>query len=175
MLSQLSSHLASCIDHDPIVTLRLQHDARYYLKKLYFDAVAYGTEKLGCCHTVSKEQGLALRALGSKRMLFGTDHQFFPPLSSTEKWKSTSLTRSSLLRHWRMAWYLRATFTAPRPTEFTATGDRKPLVPKHGNSLIMQLILNGMKIQVCRPSFLDARDAILDLDEIKCSNKCPVK
>lgn len=28
------------------------------------------------------------RSLGSKRMLFGTDHPFFPPLSATEKWKS---------------------------------------------------------------------------------------
>ncbi|GBE85615.1 Extracellular metalloproteinase MEP [Sparassis crispa] len=53
-----------------------------------------------------------------------------------------------------------------RPAEFTATGDRKPLVPKHGNSLIVQLILNGMKMQPCRPSFLDARDAILDADEV---------
>ncbi|GBE89202.1 hypothetical protein SCP_1502100 [Sparassis crispa] len=53
-----------------------------------------------------------------------------------------------------------------RPTEFTATGDRKPLVLKHGNSLIVQLVLNGMKIQACRPSFLDARDAILDADEV---------
>ena len=28
------------------------------------------------------------RRLGSSRMLFGTDHPFFPPLSDTEKWKS---------------------------------------------------------------------------------------
>ncbi|GBE80014.1 amidohydrolase 2 [Sparassis latifolia] len=103
-LPQLSSRLASCIDHDPIVASRLQHDARYYLGKLYFDAVAYGAEELGFVSdaigraewfaarpssaAASKEQGLALRALGSKRMLFGTDHPFFPPLSSTEKWKS---------------------------------------------------------------------------------------
>ncbi len=28
------------------------------------------------------------RKVGSKRMLFGTDHPFFPPLWATEKWKS---------------------------------------------------------------------------------------
>ncbi len=28
------------------------------------------------------------RATGSKQMLFGTDHPFFPPLSSVQKWKS---------------------------------------------------------------------------------------
>ncbi|KIP10676.1 hypothetical protein PHLGIDRAFT_50735, partial [Phlebiopsis gigantea 11061_1 CR5-6] len=79
-LPQLSSRLASCIDHDPVVASRLSHDARYYLGKLYFDAVAYGSEELGF---VSDK-----RKIGSARMLFGTDHPFFPPLSETEKWKS---------------------------------------------------------------------------------------
>ena len=102
-LTQLSSRLASCIDHDPAVASRLAHDARYYLGKLYFDAVAYGSEELGF---VSDAIGRAAafsaapssasasrtvadkRKMGSARMLFGTDHPFFPPLSETEKWKS---------------------------------------------------------------------------------------
>ena len=46
-LAQLSSRLASCIDHDPAVASRLAHDARFYLGRLYFDAVAYGAEELG--------------------------------------------------------------------------------------------------------------------------------
>lgn len=103
-LPQLSSRLASCIDHDPIVASRLAHDARYYLGKLYFDAVAYGSEELGFVSDVigraeafsarpssasaSKSIGPEKRKLGSARMLFGTDHPFFPPLSETEKWKS---------------------------------------------------------------------------------------
>lgn len=36
-------------------------------------------------------KGLGLenkRKVGSERMLFGTDHPFFPPLSESEKWKS---------------------------------------------------------------------------------------
>ncbi|CCM00201.1 uncharacterized protein FIBRA_02229 [Fibroporia radiculosa] len=53
-----------------------------------------------------------------------------------------------------------------RPAEYTVTGERKPLIPKHGNSLIVQLVLNGMKLQPCRPSFFDARDAIIEADQI---------
>ncbi|KAL4242500.1 metallo-dependent hydrolases superfamily protein [Abortiporus biennis] len=104
-LPQLSSRLASCIDHDPVVQSRLKHDARYYLGKLYFDAVAYGSEELGFVSDVigrstkfsaapssaAASKGLGIsqkRTLGSQRMLFGTDHPFFPPLSETAKWKS---------------------------------------------------------------------------------------
>ena len=101
----LSSRLASCIDHDPIVASRLAHDARYYLGKLYFDAVAYGAEELGFVSdaigraasfeaqvgSTVNSKGVGLeerRRKGSARMLFGTDHPFFPPLSEKEKWPS---------------------------------------------------------------------------------------
>ncbi|KAF5364341.1 hypothetical protein D9756_000405 [Leucocoprinus leucothites] len=99
-LPVLSSRLASCIDHDPLVASRLKHDARFYLGKLYLDAVAYGPEELGfVSDTIARaaryEQGSSIsikeqlnRSVGSKRMLFGTDHPFFPPLSETEKWRS---------------------------------------------------------------------------------------
>ncbi|KNZ74840.1 2-amino-3-carboxymuconate-6-semialdehyde decarboxylase [Termitomyces sp. J132] len=83
-LPQLSSRLASCIEHDPVVASRLKHDARYYLGKLYFDAVAYGPEELGFVSDVIARSD----SLGSQKMLFGTDHPFFPPLNSTETWKS---------------------------------------------------------------------------------------
>ncbi|KZT65702.1 hypothetical protein DAEQUDRAFT_716139 [Daedalea quercina L-15889] len=53
-----------------------------------------------------------------------------------------------------------------RPAEYTSEGARKPLIPKHGNSLIVQLVLNGMKLQPCRPSFFDARDAIISADQV---------
>jgi len=99
-LPALSSRLASCIDHDPVVASRLKHDARYYLGKLYLDAVAYGPEELGfVSDVISRADGYATgatasrapnRTAGSERMLFGTDHPFFPPLSSTEKWKSVT-------------------------------------------------------------------------------------
>ena len=41
-----------------------------------------------------------------------------------------------------------------------------PLVPRHGNALMVQLVLNGMKLQPCRPSFFDARDAIIQADQV---------
>lgn len=101
-LPQLSSRLASCITHDPVVAGRLKHDARYYLGKLYFDAVAYGSEELGfVSDVISRASGYASqeasaknsighvqRSKGSKNMLFGTDHPFFPPLEESAKWKS---------------------------------------------------------------------------------------
>ena len=106
-LPQLSSRLASCVAHDPLVASRLQHDARYYLGKLYFDAVAYGSEELGfVSDTIGRAEkyasagasaaassakgtdGTAQRRSGANRLLFGTDHPFFPPLSEAEKWKS---------------------------------------------------------------------------------------
>ncbi|KAI0667448.1 Fungalysin metallopeptidase-domain-containing protein [Trametes maxima] len=52
-----------------------------------------------------------------------------------------------------------------RKLEYTSDGKPKPLVPKHGNSLIVQLVLDGMKLQPCRPSFFDARDAIIAADK----------
>jgi aminocarboxymuconate-semialdehyde decarboxylase len=95
-LPQLSSRLASCVEHDPVVQKRLKHDARAYLGNLWYDAVAYGPEELGFVgDVISRSQGyeagattraLADRAAGSKRMLFGTDHPFFPPLRETEKY-----------------------------------------------------------------------------------------
>ncbi|KAI0028213.1 Fungalysin metallopeptidase-domain-containing protein [Vararia minispora EC-137] len=42
----------------------------------------------------------------------------------------------------------------------------KPLVPQHGNSLAVQLVLNGMKLQPCRPGFFEARSAIIQADQV---------
>ena len=38
--------------------------------------------------SASKLLGSLKRKLGSSRMMFGTDHPFFPPLSDSETWKS---------------------------------------------------------------------------------------
>ena len=40
------------------------------------------------------------------------------------------------------------------------------LVPKHGNSLMVQLVLDAMKLQQCRPGFFEARDAIIQADQV---------
>ncbi|KAJ3570745.1 hypothetical protein NP233_g4203 [Leucocoprinus birnbaumii] len=44
--------------------------------------------------------------------------------------------------------------------------DKDLYVPKHGNTLMVQLVINGMKLQPCRPSFFDARDAIIEADRV---------
>ncbi|KIJ13563.1 hypothetical protein PAXINDRAFT_170296 [Paxillus involutus ATCC 200175] len=54
-----------------------------------------------------------------------------------------------------------------RPQTFNPlTGQPNPLIPEHGNTLLMQLVLDGMKLQPCSPGFFDARDAIIQPDEI---------
>ncbi|KAF8833741.1 hypothetical protein BDN67DRAFT_976447, partial [Paxillus ammoniavirescens] len=54
-----------------------------------------------------------------------------------------------------------------RPQTFNLlSGPANHLVPKHGNSLLMQLVLDGKKLQPCSPGFFDARDAIVQADEI---------
>ncbi|CAE6415033.1 unnamed protein product [Rhizoctonia solani] len=103
----LSSRLASCIAHDPLVARRLKHDARHYLGMLYYDAVAYGAPELTMASaaagrgpnyaseaTKSTDGIDGWSTLGSQRMMFGTDHPFFPPVpgvADTEgKWASVT-------------------------------------------------------------------------------------
>jgi extracellular elastinolytic metalloproteinase len=63
--------------------------------------------------------------------------------------------------------YYTHTFDSAKPT---------PLVPKHGNTLALQLIVDGMKLQPCRPSFFDARDAIIQADKLRTGgvNACTI-
>ncbi|BGP36626.1 hypothetical protein JCM10449v2_000527 [Rhodotorula kratochvilovae] len=49
-----------------------------------------------------------------------------------------------------------------------ATGKK---VPAHGNTLAVQLVIDGMKLQPCRPSFQNARDAILTADKALTGGK----
>ena len=53
-----------------------------------------------------------------------------------------------------------------RSPETLAPSAAGQLVPKHGNSLMMQLVLNAMKLQQCRPGFFEARDAIVQADQV---------
>ncbi|KAJ7912533.1 Fungalysin metallopeptidase-domain-containing protein [Mycena leptocephala] len=55
--------------------------------------------------------------------------------------------------------------TIPEGDFYRPASGKKPLVPKHGNSLIFQLVLNAMKLQPCRPGFFEARDAIILADQ----------
>ncbi|CAE6443455.1 unnamed protein product [Rhizoctonia solani] len=47
---------------------------------------------------------------------------------------------------------------------FYRPDEGKSLIPKHGNTLMIQLVISAMKLQPCRPTFLNARDAILEAD-----------
>lgn len=60
--------------------------------------------------------------------------------------------------------------------EYDLKGKPKPLVPKHGNTLIAHLLVEGMKLQPCRPSFVNARDAIIQADLVLTSgnNTCDI-
>ncbi len=50
----------------------------------------------------------------------------------------------------------------------------KRRVPRHGNTLTVQLLVDGMKLQPCRPGFHDIRDAIVQADE-NVSGRCRLR
>ena len=80
----LAGRIESCIEHDAHLKAegklgKGRKTAWEILKKnIYLDAVIYG------------EIGLrsAIQASGEDRVMFGTDHPFFPPLDEGEKWLS---------------------------------------------------------------------------------------
>jgi aminocarboxymuconate-semialdehyde decarboxylase len=85
VLPFLAARLDSCVSHDAHISKRLPYPPSHYLAKLYYDAVGYGPAPLQCL----------AHLLGGKteRILFGTDHPFFPPLDQTgegeeTKWES---------------------------------------------------------------------------------------
>lgn len=39
-------------------------------------------------------------------------------------------------------------------------------IPRHGNTLAIALFIDSMKLQPCRPSFFDSRDAIIKADKL---------
>jgi extracellular elastinolytic metalloproteinase len=59
----------------------------------------------------------------------------------------------------------------PPATPSTADKKKKPVddaklhILSHGNTLAFQLVVDGLKLQPCRPSFMDARDAIIEADK----------
>ncbi|CAE6538095.1 unnamed protein product [Rhizoctonia solani] len=55
--------------------------------------------------------------------------------------------------------------TIPTGNFYRAESRRGQLVPKHGNTLMLQLVITGMKLQPYCPSFFDARDAIIVADK----------
>jgi predicted TIM-barrel fold metal-dependent hydrolase len=92
----LAGRIESCIMHDGHLLRegKLGKDRRtvwdVLKEQIYLDAVIYS------------EVGLkaAIQASGADRLMFGTDHPFFPPLTSDEQgeWESVSLNAEAVAR-----------------------------------------------------------------------------
>ncbi|KAI9102438.1 Fungalysin metallopeptidase-domain-containing protein [Phlyctochytrium arcticum] len=69
-------------------------------------------------------------------------------------------------------WFNTQSMDGPPSATFRefATGSIKPRPPRadsrSGNIVALQLVVDGMKLQPCSPSFIDARDAIIQADKI---------
>ena len=86
-LPALIGRLDSCVAHDIAVSNRLKHAPTDYLKRMYFDAIAYSDPALDSL----------IGLVGVDRIVFGTDNPFFPPPSvsasadiSSVTWPSTA-------------------------------------------------------------------------------------
>lgn len=76
------------------------------------------------------------------------------------------LNRNLIAKHgWAPSLFPPSSDESAAMADFYSSNYKKK-VPKHGNTLMIQLFLDGMKLQPCRPSFQDARDALLAVSRI---------
>jgi hypothetical protein len=70
---------------------------------------------------------------------------------------------------WDMTWFIIQQEGVINPNIYSPT-------PNGGNSIALKLVLEGMRLQTCRPGFLDSRDAILAADSILYNgrHKCAI-
>jgi aminocarboxymuconate-semialdehyde decarboxylase len=91
VLPYLAARLDACVAGDAHSPVRLRHQPSSYLRQMYFDAIGYQAPTLS----------LLISLVGAERIMFGTDHPFFPPhvgnaeLDSTE-WHSPMAHRAVL-------------------------------------------------------------------------------
>ncbi len=91
VLPYLAGRLDGCVAGDAHSPVRLRHEPSSYLRKRYFDAIGYQVPTLA----------LLISLVGVERIMFGTDHPFFPPhvnnaeLDKTE-WHSPAVHRTVL-------------------------------------------------------------------------------
>jgi aminocarboxymuconate-semialdehyde decarboxylase len=69
VLPYLAARLDACVAGDAHSPVRLRHEPSAYLRSLYFDAIGYQAPTLS----------LLISLVGVERIMFGTDHPFFPP------------------------------------------------------------------------------------------------
>lgn len=65
----LAGRLDSCVEGDPHLQGKLKLKPSEYLQKMYYDSISYHQPTLAC----------ARQFVGDERLMFGTDHPFFPP------------------------------------------------------------------------------------------------
>jgi aminocarboxymuconate-semialdehyde decarboxylase len=91
VLPYLAARLDACVAGDAHSPVRLRQQPSAYLRQMYFDAIGYQAPTLA----------LLIALVGPDRILFGTDHPFFPPhvgnadLDSTD-WHSPTAHRAVL-------------------------------------------------------------------------------
>jgi len=69
VLPYLAGRLDACVAGDRHSPVRLRHPPSAYLRRMYFDAIGYQVSTLA----------LLISLVGAERIMFGTDHPFFPP------------------------------------------------------------------------------------------------
>jgi aminocarboxymuconate-semialdehyde decarboxylase len=69
VLPYLAARLDACVAGDAHSPVRLRHQPSSYLRQMYFDAIGYQAPTLA----------LLISLVGAERIMFGTDHPFFPP------------------------------------------------------------------------------------------------
>lgn len=90
-LPYLAGRLDACIGDHADPNVRLKQEPSAYLRMMYYDAISYSTDTLR----------LLISLVGADRLMFGTDHPFFPPdvpnaaLDKTE-WHSPAAHRPIL-------------------------------------------------------------------------------
>jgi aminocarboxymuconate-semialdehyde decarboxylase len=91
VLPYLAARLDACVAGDQHSPVRLKHQPSSYLRRMYFDAIGYQAPTLA----------LLISLVGADRIMFGTDHPFFPPhvpnpdLDTTD-WHSPTTHRAVL-------------------------------------------------------------------------------
>ncbi|CEH17165.1 Peptidase M36, fungalysin [Ceraceosorus bombacis] len=83
----------------------------------------------------------------------GWHPNLFPPVpdSPKEKWDEFYLTEKEIISN--------------MPSSAKGKRASRQPVPRHGNTLFIQVLLDALKTQPCRPSFLTARDAFLSAEK----------
>lgn len=111
------------------------------------------------------KDGPGIRAYPYSTNMLVNPHTYADVATNTEVHATGEVWCTAL---WDMTWFI-------IQQENKITGNLYDTSGTGGNIIAMKLVMEGMKLQTCRPGFLDARDAILAADSIlfgfkhKCS------